>query len=275
MSAGRLLPGLLHVAAALLLAACATTTTTTTSGVPTGDAEPRGRAAASEESGSTRRAQVRMELATAYFANGQMDIALEEVQRAIAANPTQSAPFVLRGLIQAGLGDDALAEASFRHALELNARDANAMHNFGGFLCQRKRYGEAFAMFDQALAVPQYRDAARTLLARGLCLAFDKQYGDAERSLSRSLELDPTNPSTATNLAEVLFRLGQYRRAQATIRRVNDTAGIASAQTLWLAARIERALGNGTALAEIGNRLRTQFPESPEAEAFDKGRFGD
>jgi type IV pilus assembly protein PilF len=262
------------VAVALLLAACTTTTTTTGRGAPVA-ADPRDRATSSDESDATRRARSRLELATAYYANGQMEVALEEVKRAIAADPTQAAPFNLRGLIYASLGDDKLAEESFRRALELNPRDANAMHNFGGFLCPRKRYAEALALFDQALAVPQYRDVPRTLLAKGLCLAYDKQYVEAERALSRSLQLDPTNPSTATNLAEVLYRLGQYQRAQATIRRVNDTAGVANAQTLWLAARIERALGNFNAVGDLGARLRSQFPSSPEAEAFDKGRFGD
>ena len=72
--------------------------------------------------------------------------------------PTYGEAYNLRGLIYASLGDDALAEESFRRALQLNPRDADTMHNYGWYLCQQKRFAEADALFDQALAVPQYRE---------------------------------------------------------------------------------------------------------------------
>jgi type IV pilus assembly protein PilF len=259
--------------AGLVVAGC-TTTTTTTRGSST-VTETHDRVTASDESDTARRARVRMELASAYFGRGQIEVALDQVKLAIAADPNLADAYNLRGLIYAGLGDDQLAEESFRRGLQINPRDADAMHNLGWFYCQRRRYPQAFAMFDQALAVPQYREVARTLLAKGVCLAFDKQYAEAERTLARALQLDPTNPATATNLAEVQYRLGDYASAQATIRRVNANAGVANAQTLWLAARIERALGNTRAVAELGARLTSQFADSPEAEAFSRGRFGD
>ncbi len=72
--------------------------------------------------------------------------------------------------------------------------------------------------------MPQYRGAARTLLAQGVCQAHAGQLADAEASLARSYELDPTSPFTATNLAEVLYRRGDYERARFYIRRVNAHA---------------------------------------------------
>ena len=262
-------------AAALLLSGCETTTTIsrTPGGAPAAD--PRGAAPASGEADNVRRARVRMELANAYFSRGQMEVALEEVKRAIEADPTQSAPYSLRGLIYSSLGDERLAEEAFRRALQLDGRDAGAMHNFGWFLCQRKRYDESFAMFDQALAVPLYRDAARTLLAKGVCLALDKQYAEAERTLDRSLRFEPNNPSTLVNLAEVQHRLGQNERARLTLRRLAPLPQGETAQTLWLSVRVERALGNQIAVAEYGNRLRSKYPTAPETEAFVQGRFGD
>ena len=95
--------------------------------------------------------------------------ALDQVKLAIAADPLYGEAFNLRGLIYANLGDEPLAEESFRRALQLNPRDADTMHNYGWFLCQQKRYAESNALFSQALAVPQYRGAARTLLAQGVC----------------------------------------------------------------------------------------------------------
>jgi type IV pilus assembly protein PilF len=267
---------LIALGLAVLLTACTTTTTrvggssvsqtTTTTGTPD-------RVTASDESDNARRGRVRMELASAYFSRGQMEVALDQVKLAIAADPNLGEAFNLRGLIYANLGDERLAEESFARALQINPRDGDTMHNQGWFLCQRKRYADAVAAFDRALAQPGYAGGTRTLLAKGVCLAFDKQYDEAERSLSRAWQFEPSNPSIGTNLAEVLYRLGRYDRAQATIQRVNALPGVANAQTLWLAARIERRLGNVQALAQLGGRLKKDFPNAPETEAFEQGRF--
>ena len=214
-----------------------------------------------------------MELASGYFSRGQSSTALDEVKQALALDPNLAPAYNLRGLIYAGMGEDALADESFRRALQLNGRDADTLHNYGWFLCQQKRYTEAAPYFAQALAVAQYREPQRTLLAQGVCQARAGQIGDAERSLMRAYELDPANPVVAVNLSEVLLRHGEYERARFYVRRVNGNADYVSAQTLWLAARIERRLGNAQGVQEFGTQLRNRFPQSPEAQAFENGRF--
>jgi type IV pilus assembly protein PilF len=71
----------------------------------------------------------------------------------------------------------------------------------------------------------------------------------------------------------VLYRNGQYERARFYIRRVNTKQELASAQTLWLAARIERKLGQEEQVQAMGAQLRNRFPQSPEALLFEKGKF--
>ncbi len=235
----------------------------------------RDRVTASDESEASKRARVRLELATAYFGRGDLATALDEVKQSIQSDPASSAAFNLRGLIYAGLGDDGLAQESFRHALQLDARDADVMHNYGWYLCQQKRHDEADALFERALAVPAYRGGTRTLLARGVCQARAGRYGEAERTLAQSYELDPGNPAIAVNLSEVLYRRGDYERARFYIRRVNAMGDVANAQTLWLAARIEVRAGNRRAADEVGAQLRSRFPQSRETAAFERGQFDD
>jgi type IV pilus assembly protein PilF len=270
VSARRLRPLAAAALLALLLAGCA--------GGPAGvDASPAGKdiVTASDESDGARRARVRMELATAYFGRGQMTTALDQVKLAIAADPTSSEAFNLRGLIYANLGDDRLAEESFRHALELNPRDADAMHNFGYYLCQKKRYPEADAMYERALAVPQYREQARTLLAQGVCNAQAGRLDAAEAALQRAHDADPANPFTAMNLADVLYRRGEYERARFYVRRVNAQPAQVGPQTLWLAARIENRLGNRRGAQELGDQLVARYPNSREAASYQRGSFDD
>jgi type IV pilus assembly protein PilF len=261
----------IFLAAALGALVTACTSTGTTRLVPANETPDR--ITASDEPDALKRARARMDLASAYFSRGQMTTALDQVKLALAADPLYGEAFNLRGLIYANLGEDALAEESFKRALQLNARDADTMHNYGWYLCQQKRYGESYAMFGRALAVTQYRGTARTLLAQGVCQAHAGQLADAEASLSRAYELDPSSPFTATNLSEVLYRRGEYERARFYVRRVNAQADVANAQTLWLAARIESKLGNRQGASEFGSQLRNRFPDSREAALFARGAF--
>jgi type IV pilus assembly protein PilF len=224
---------------------------------------------------ATRRARVRMELALAYFSRGQNDVALEETQRVLAADPTLGGAYNLQGLIYASKGEDALAEQNFRRALQVNPKDSDSMQNLGWFYCQRKRYAEADAQFEQALATPQNRDTARALHAQGVCHSMAGRLPEAEAALTKSYEQDPGNASTSINLAEVLFRRGEFERARFYIRRVNNAPSATTAQTLWLAARIENKLGNQTGAQDLGRQLRSRFAGSREAAAFDRGQFDD
>jgi len=228
---------------------------------------------ASDMTDADRRARLRMELAAGYFGRGQMTTALDEVKQALAARPDLPEAYNLRGLIYASLGQPELAEESFQRALQLAPRDADTMHNYGWFLCQQQRFDAAAVQFDRAVQQPQYRGVARTLLAKGVCEARSGQLPAAERTLTRSYELDPANPATAFSLGEVLFQLKEYERVRFYLRRLNAQPATANAQTLWLAARVEQRLGNAAGMRELGDQLRQRFPDSREALSFERGQF--
>lgn len=262
----------------LVLAACTTTTTVTSTNTgSTGGVGSEGRVGrgAAETADPERRAKVRLELAALYLARGQASTALEEVKQAIAARPDAAEAWNLRGLIYGALGDSKLAEESFQRALQLDARDGDTMHNYGWFLCQQRRFPAAAEQFERALQQPQYREPVRTMLAQGVCQARAGDWAQAERTLSRSYELDPSNPVTAYNLSEVLLQRGELERARFYVRRINSQPDLSSAQSLWLAARIERRLGNVEGLQDFGRQLRERFPQAPETLQFERGRYDD
>jgi len=230
---------------------------------------------ASDQTNADRLSNTRMELAGAYLGRGQPTDALDQVKQALQAKPDNPAAYGLRGLIYAALGDNEKADESFRRSMQLAPHDADLVHNYGWYLCQQRRFDEADAEFTRAIAEPTYRSAARTMLVQGICQARAGKPQDAERTLSRAYELDPANPTIAVNLSEVLYRNGQYERARFYIRRVNAVPDQSNAQTLWLAARIERRAGNLQALQDFTRQLRDRFPQSPEAALLEQGRFDD
>ena len=262
----RVLGFLLGAGCCLWLAACNLPQAPQTT--PGGD-----RITASDETAGTKRARVRMQLATGYFERGQLTTALDEVKLAIQADPAMGDAYNLRGLIYAALGDGAIAEDSFRRAIEINPRDGDSMHNFGWYLCQQRRFSEATALFQQALELPQYTGSSRTLLARGICEARAGQWAEAEATLMRAHTADPVNPVVAVNLAAVLYQRGEYERARFYVRRLGAAVQQGSSQNLWLALRIEKKLGNQDNVQDLGQQLRNRFPQSRETSFLDQGLF--
>jgi type IV pilus assembly protein PilF len=256
------------VAGALLLAlgGCASQPagTTASGDIPT----------ASDDTDARKRARIRLELAVGYFEEGKTEVALDEVKQVISIDPSFSDAYVMRGAIYMRLNDARLAEESFRRAIALNPRDADAHHNLGWLQCQQGRYPDAQREFEAALANPLYGGRAKTLMAEGVCQARAGQTADAEKTLGRSYELDPGNPITGYNLASLLYRRGENSRAQFIIRQLNNSE-LANAESLWLGIKIERRLNDRVAMRQLGDQLKKRFASSREAAAYDRGAFDD
>ena len=226
----------------------------------------------SDEPENRRRARLRLELASGYFEQGQINVALDELKQAIIADPTFVDAYSLRGLVYMRLNDLPLAEDSFKRALVINPRDAGVAHNYGWFLCQQARYPESFRMFAQAIANPAYTSQAKSLMTQGLCQVRAGQRLEAEQSLTKSYELDAGNPVTGYNLASVLFDRGELVRSQFYIRRLNNSE-LANAETLWLGVKIEQRLSNTEAVQQLGGQLQRRYGQSKEAASFVKRAF--
>ncbi|WP_310566765.1 type IV pilus biogenesis/stability protein PilW [Hydrogenophaga sp.] len=226
----------------------------------------------SDEPEARKRARIRLELASNYFENGQTTVALDEIKQSLVADPSYPSAYVLRGLVYMRMNETGLAEDSFRRALQLNPRDADALHNYGWFACQQGRHVEAIDFFQRALASPVYGGQAKTLMAKGICQTRMGQFAEAEGSFSRSYELDAANPITGYNLTSLLYRRGEYTRAQFYIRRLNNSE-LANAETLWLGIKVERRLNNTEATEQLAQQLSRRYPKSREWASYQRGAF--
>jgi type IV pilus assembly protein PilF len=226
----------------------------------------------SDEPEGRKRARIRLELAIGYFEQGQTSVALDELKQSITADPAFADAYNLRGLVYMRLNDQRLAEESFRRAIALNPGDANIQHNYGWLLCEQGRYSESMQAFNQALANPIYGNRPKTLMTQGLCQDRAGQKAEAERSLTKSYELDAANPITGYNLSSLLFQRGEFVRAQFYIRRLNNSE-LANAESLWLGIKVERRMDNRDAMQQLAEQLRKRFPRSRELASFERGAF--
>jgi type IV pilus assembly protein PilF len=228
----------------------------------------------SDESSERKRARIRVELALGYFEQGKTNIALDEIKQAIAADPTFSDAYSLRGLAYMRLNDFGFAEDSFNKALSFKPNDANVLHNLGWLKCQQALYPQAIKYFSQALADPLYGERAKTWMAKGLCQARAGMDSEAEASLLKSYEYDAGNPVTGFNLGSLLYKREDFVRAQFYIRRLNNSE-LANAESLWLGMKVEKRVGNVDALMQLATQLEKRFPQSREAASYRRGAFNE
>jgi type IV pilus assembly protein PilF len=247
------------------LAGCGTPPATTTSS----RVEPL---TESDEPEARKRARIRTELAMRYFENNQTSVALDEIKQALVADPAYGPAYVLRGLAYMQLKNEPLAEDSFQRALRINPKDADALHNYGWFVCNQGRHQLAIDQFTRALAQPLYGGQAKTYMAKGICQVRAGRADEAQSSFARSYELDPSNPISAYNLAQLLHQRGEDLRAQFYIRRLNNSEQ-ANAETLWLGIKVERRLRNQPVVEQLAQQLGRRYPGSREWSAYQRGAF--
>ena len=250
----------------LALAACA-------GGAPPPDAPSVDTGTIIGEVGDPRnRARVHTDLAAAYFQRGNMGVALEELRIATAADSGYAPAHSLYGLVYMELREENLAAQSFERALRIAPNDADINHNYGVFLCQTKREPDSIRYFMHAIKNPLYATPWRSYSAAGVCTLRTGQPKDAEQYFERALRLEPDETAALINLGQIRYKQGKMDEARRLVSRYNKLAD-PSAESLWLALRIERRSGERVAEQSYANQLRRRFPGSAEYQALQRGKF--
>ncbi|MBE0625871.1 MAG: type IV pilus biogenesis/stability protein PilW [Burkholderiales bacterium] len=218
------------------------------------------------------RARIHTELASAYFERGNMGVALEELRIAIAADPTYAPAYSVLGLVHMDLRENEVAQQNFAKALALSPNDPDINNNYGWFLCRSGREEQSIAYFLAALKNPLYNTPARSYVNAGLCSIKLNDGRDAVNFFERALRSEPDNPLALLNLASLQYKHGQLEAARKSISRFNKVVE-PSAESLWLALRIEHKLGDKAAENALAAQLRRRFAGSPEYQSLLKGQF--
>jgi type IV pilus assembly protein PilF len=218
------------------------------------------------------RARVHTDLATAYYERGAMGVALQELRAATEADASYAPAYGLYGLVYQELRENAFAQDNFERGLRLAPNDPDINHYYGRFLCQNGREEEGIKHFMQAVKNPLYQMPWRSYSAAGLCSLRQNNVKDAEDFFQRALKLDPDESASLLKLGEIRYRQGKPQEARKLVARHNKLVS-PSAESLWLALRIERRLGERVAEQSYANQLRRRFPGSPEYQSLQRGRY--
>jgi len=219
------------------------------------------------------RAKIHTELGVNYFENGQLGVALEELNIAVSADKTYAPAYNALGLVYMELKEDKKAENNFRQAIRLDPSSSEAKNNYGMFLCQRERENEGIRQLLDALKNPLYPTPDVAYKNAALCARKAGDTKAAEGYFMQALKTNPKQPQALYGLADIDYSRDDFAGAKQYINRYLATVDNAGPEALWLAARVERRLGDRTASANYGMQLRRRYPSAPETKAFLEGRF--
>ena len=259
--------------AVLVLAACAGAPGDRPQGLEsTMEPLPDSGAIIGEVGAPRERARAHTELASAYFERGNMGVALEELRIAVSADPNYGPAYNVLGLVHMDLKEQDQAQANFERALRINPNDPDANHNYGWFLCRTKREEQGISYFMRAVRNPLYPSPQKSYSLAGVCALQKNNDRDAVEYFERALRLDPDNLPSLLNLAQLRYQHGQLDGARSLVAHFNKLVE-PSAESLWLAVRIERKLGDMATEMSLATQLRRRFPGSSEYQALVKGNY--
>lgn len=208
-------------------------------------------------------------LGVEYMRQRDFEKALEKLERARKLDPGYYETYDMLGVLYQRLGQEKLAEESFKKAIKLNNTDSSTMNNYGQFQCDFGHYDKAMASFKRSAGNPLYETPEIPLTNAGLCALRNKDEATAEKYLRQALQRNPKFAQALLPMIQVSYDEHNYLSARGYMQRYLEV-GKHTPRTLWLGIRIEKQLGDDNAVSSYALLLRHNFPDSHETELLNK-----
>ena len=209
-------------------------------------------------------AELNIRLGANYIANGEYQLADEKLKKAFKQDPKSSVARWTYAILQENLNQPKTADYYYKEALKINPKDSRGQQSYASFLCRSGRYQEASKHFTNALSDPLFAQREATSLTAGVCAMEIPDYLVAEHHLKETLRINNRNRVALYQLAKLHFQQENYAVSQSYMRDFEEVSNH-TAESLWLAYRTERGLGNVRIAQSYAKLLSKQFPSSKEA----------
>ncbi len=208
-----------------------------------------------------------MQLGMAYLNQGDLGLAKQKLDRAVAENPGDPSVHSAMAMLQDRLGHPDQADKEFKAALSLGPRNPDVLNNYAVYLCRTGRTDEGVKSFEEAAHNALYRTPEAAYTNAGVCLRGAKRDSQAAMSFQRALQVRPNFAEAAYQLADLDFQRGEIAEARATVERFIASFE-APPDLLLLGARITRKQGDRLSQEKFARKLRMDFPSSDQTRAL-------
>lgn len=135
-------------------------------------------------------AKARVDVALGYLEQSDFTQAKLNLDKAFAYEPDYYLVHAVFAHFYQLQGETQQAEAAYKKALRLDAKQGNVHNNFGTFLCSHGKFEEAYQEFDQALISPNYYAQADTYENIALCALSAGNHDRYEQALEALEKID-------------------------------------------------------------------------------------
>jgi type IV pilus assembly protein PilF len=208
-----------------------------------------------------------MQLGMAYLNQGELGLAKEKLDRAMAENSGDPNVHSAMAMLQDRLGHPEQADKEFRAALSLGPRNPDVLNNYAVYLCRTGRTDEGVKSFEEAAHNALYRTPEAAYTNAGVCLRGAKRDTQAAMSFQRALQVRPNFAEAAYQLADLDFQRGEVREARETVDRFLSSFE-ATPDLLLLGVRITSKQSDRLAQEKFARKLRMDYPSSDQARAL-------
>lgn len=203
------------------------------------------------------------QLAVDALQRGNLGEAKSKIERALEQDSRNAEVHSAAGLIYDRLGEDRQAESQFSRALSLAPDNPVIQNNYAVYLCRKGDAERGQKMFLEAAANPLYRTPESAYVNAGTCARRGGNMAQAEQHFRAALRINARNTDALMQMADLELEAGNMLPARAFLERYLAVSP-ATAASLWLGVRLERATGNKEAANTYAERLKSQFPTSVE-----------
>ncbi|HEY8218733.1 MAG TPA: type IV pilus biogenesis/stability protein PilW [Methylobacter sp.] len=207
---------------------------------------------------------VHLQLGVRYLSMNKLELAKENLLLALKDNSSNAQAHNALAFLYEKLNQTDNAKDHYETALNLTPDDLGVQNNFGRFLCEHGEFEAGMELLSKASANQLNDRQWLALTNAGRCQLGMGQKPQAENYFRQALQFNNTYAPALSEMQKIAYQKSDFWAAKGFLQRYLSVANHTS-ETLWIAAQVERALGNRELAREYRNLLLEKFPLSNEA----------
>ena len=212
------------------------------------------------------------QLGLGYIQQGKFDTARARLNRALEINSDYAPANNAMALLLQSEHEPEIAEEYFLKGIRLDNDFSQGQYNYGMFLMQHQRYGEACQYLNTAARDVEYTQRGKASQNLGLCYYHQGKIDLAISTYERTLKSQRFNAPILVNLSTLLFEAARYDEStvycERFLRMVEREQSKHSANSLWLGIKLAQHFENQDQVKQLAGKLKQDFPKSKEYQLY-------